>query len=280
MKTRLKLQENCSRVLGAARIQPNFDALDRRSHKCRFSLSRNSSARPRLIARNPLPTSIGLHGQKPASLEIPSPQTPRLQIPCAAIGAIFAAADAGLVTLASLVGAEGYQLLMSGAPWNLDFHIGAGITAAVLYLLIVRSFGFYQAADILSSRRNGSRILWQWLLTSLLLAVLAFLFRIGIEFSRGSIICFAGVALAALSASRSLMKATLIWAVGQGRAQGRRVVVVGLRDELAAVGKVDLLRRFGLTEVERVAFPNKRELVAYGEQRYANVSGQSVGRCA
>jgi hypothetical protein len=158
--------------------------------------------------------------------------------------------------------------------------IGAGITAAVLYLLIVRSFGFYQAADILSSRRNGSRILWQWLLTSLLLAVLAFLFRIGIEFSRGSIICFAGVALAALSASRSLMKATLIWAVGQGRAQGRRVVVVGLRDELAAVGKVDLLRRFGLTEVERVAFPNKRELVAYGEQRYANVSGPSPGSCA
>src|ERR1700730_9606791 len=205
--------------------------------------------------------SMALQGQKPISRQIAdapvaTPQTPRLQIPCAAIGAVFATADAGSIILASLVGAEGYQLFMSGVPWNLDFHIGAGITAAVLYLLIGRSFGFYQAADILSSRRNGARILWQWLLTSLLLAVLAFLFRIGVEFSRGSIICFAGVALAALVGWRSLMKAALTWAVGQGRVQGRRVVVVGLRDELATVGKADLLRRFGLTEVERVAFPN------------------------
>jgi Undecaprenyl-phosphate glucose phosphotransferase len=179
-----------------------------------------------------------------------------LQIPCTAIGAVFAAADAGSIVLASLVGAEGYQLLTSGEPWNLDFHVGAGITAAVLYLLIGRSFGFYQAAEIFSLRRDTSRILWQWLLTGLLLALLAFLFRIGVQFSRGSIICFAALGLTSLVASRGLMKAALNWAVGQGRVQGRRVVMVGLRDELAAVGKTDLLRRFGLTEVERVAFPN------------------------
>jgi hypothetical protein len=132
-----------------------------------------------------------------------------------------------------------------------------GVTAAVLYLLIGRWFGFYQAAEIFSLRRDTSRVLWRWLLTSLLLALLAFLFRIGIQFSRGSIVCFAALALASLFASRSLMKAALDWAVRRGRVQGRRVVVVGLRDELAAVGKTDLLRRFGLTEVERVAFPNQ-----------------------
>jgi Undecaprenyl-phosphate glucose phosphotransferase len=181
---------------------------------------------------------------------------PSLQIPCSAIGAAFAAADAGSMILASLVGAEGYQVFISNAPWNLDAHVGAGITAAVLYLLIGRSSGFYQPANIFSVRRNTTRILRQWLLTSLLLALLAFLFRIGIEFSRGSIICFAGLALVALLASRGLMKAALAVAVRQGRVQGRRVIVVGLRDELAAIGKSDLLRRFGLTEVERVTFPS------------------------
>jgi undecaprenyl-phosphate galactose phosphotransferase/putative colanic acid biosynthesis UDP-glucose lipid carrier transferase len=45
-------------------------------------------------------------------------------------------------------------------------------------------------------RRVSSLILWQWLLTSLLLTLLAFLLRIGAEFSRGSIICFAVLALA------------------------------------------------------------------------------------
>ena len=194
-----------------------------------------------------------------AKLQVPISQnenSPSLQIPCAAIGAVFAAADAGSMILASLLGAEGYQLFISGAPWNLDAHVGAGVTAAVLYVLIGRSSGFYQAANIFSIRRNTSRILRQWLLTSLLLALLAFLFRIGIEFSRGSIICFAGLALMALLASRNLMKLALAVAVRQGRVQGRRVVVAGLRDELAAVGKADLLRRFGLTEVERVTFPS------------------------
>jgi len=38
--------------------------------------------------------------------------------------------------LASLLGAEGYQLFISGAPWKLDFHIGAGVAAAMIYLLL------------------------------------------------------------------------------------------------------------------------------------------------
>lgn len=191
-----------------------------------------------------------------ADLQIPYLKFPDLQIPCSAIAPAFAAADAAAMVSASLLGAEGYQLLISRAHWNLHLHVGAGITAAVLYLLIGGSLGFYQVADIFSSRRNTPRIVWQWFLTSLLLSLLAFLFRIGDEFSRGSIICFAGVALALLLLSRSLMKAALTSAVRQGRLHGRRVILVGLRQELATVGRADLLRRFGLTEVERIAFPD------------------------
>src|ERR1700722_4473352 len=194
-----------------------------------------------------------LHNPVPG---IPGPHSRGLQIPCAAIAGLFAAADGGSTMLASLIGAQGYQLFVSGAPWKLDFHAAAGITPARLYLLIGKSFGFYQAADVFSLRRNSPLILWQWLLTSLLLALLAFLFRIGIEFSRGSIVCFAALGLVSLFASRGLMKAALDLAVRKGRVQGRRVVLVGLRAELGNVGKSDLLRRFGLTEIERVAFPN------------------------
>jgi lipopolysaccharide/colanic/teichoic acid biosynthesis glycosyltransferase len=92
----------------------------------------------------------------------------------------------------------------------------------------------YQVADILSSRRQPAGVLGQWLLTGLLLTLLAFLFRISVDFSQGSIVCFAGVALAALLVSRSLMKAALASAVRQGRVQGRRLALVGLRDERAA----------------------------------------------
>jgi Undecaprenyl-phosphate glucose phosphotransferase len=179
-----------------------------------------------------------------------------LHVPCAAIGALFAGVDSATVVLASLVSATGYQSLISGAPWNLHFHIGAGLAAALLYLLIGPSSGFYQVTEIFSSgRRDVPRVLGQWVLTSLFLSLLAFLFRIGIEFSRGAIICFFVVGLGSLLASRRLMKLFISWAVRAGRVQGRRVVLIGLRDELAATSQADLLCRFGLSEVARVALP-------------------------
>jgi hypothetical protein len=81
------------------------------------------------------------------NLQIPSRQTASLQIPCATIGAAFAAEDAGSIMLAGLVAAD-WQIVLS-----------------------------YQAADIFPQRRNGSRIVWQWLMTSLSLAVLTFFFK-------------------------------------------------------------------------------------------------------
>lgn len=180
----------------------------------------------------------------------------RLQVPCAAVGALFALADAASIALAGLLGSGGYQHFISHAPWNLNLHIGAGITGAALYMLISRSSGFYEISTVFSARPNKSSIVWQWFLTSLLLALLAFLLRVGPDFSRGSIICFAVLALPLLWASRSLMKQALAVAVRQGRVQGRRVVLVGLRDELAAISQADMLRRFGLTEVARISFPH------------------------
>jgi Undecaprenyl-phosphate glucose phosphotransferase len=215
--------------------------------------TRIREAKMALLVESETPAAIHCAGSSFASAD--QRRVQRVHFPCVAIGPVFAVADCVAIICASLLGASGYQLAISGVPWNLHFHIGAGFAAALLYLLVGRASGFYQAATIFSFRRHTAAIIWQWFLTDLLLALLAFLFRIGIEFSRGSIICFAVLGLASLLASRALMKAVLAAAVRSGRVHGRRVVLVGLRDELAAISQADLLRRFGLTEVERVAFP-------------------------
>jgi Undecaprenyl-phosphate glucose phosphotransferase len=195
-----------------------------------------------------------------------------LRFPCAAIGPMFAFVDAVSIVLASFVGAAGYQFLILGTAWNLDSHIGAGIIAALLYLLIGKSSGFYQVADILSPRRKNSQILRQWFLTCLSLALLAFLFRIGLQFSRVAIVGFATVALPLLFASRDLMKTVLTSVVSRNRVQGRRVIVVGLRDEFAALRETDLLHRYGLTEVGRIAFPNHRDrALSWGKTNTASL---------
>lgn len=179
-----------------------------------------------------------------------------LQLPRGALSDIFATADAAAIILSSVVGAGGYQSLITRVPWNWNLHVGAGIAAALLYLLIGRSGGFYQPESIFAARRNTGTIVCNWLLTTLLLAGLAFLLRIGIDFSRGSILCFMVLALPALTASRNLMKTALASAVRNNRLQGRRVVVVGLRDELATIGERYLLQRFGLSEVARIELPD------------------------
>jgi Undecaprenyl-phosphate glucose phosphotransferase len=214
------------------------------------------------------PAESYLQGQPEGSRADSQP----LRIPCAAIGPIFAFVDVISIVLASFLGAGGYQLLILGTAWNLDFHIGAGIVAALLYLLIGKSFGFYRVADILSSRRKTSQILRQWFLTCLSLALLAFLFRIGIQFSRVAIIGFATLALPLLFASRDLMKTAVTLAVTRNRVRGRRVIVVGLRDEFAALRETDLLNRFGLTEVGRIAFPNDRDqAISWGKTMTASL---------
>jgi undecaprenyl-phosphate galactose phosphotransferase/putative colanic acid biosynthesis UDP-glucose lipid carrier transferase len=184
-------------------------------------------------------------------------EAPAVHIPCSAIGRAFAVVDAAAILLASVLGAKGYEVLISGAPWNLHFHVGAGAAGALVYVLIGRSTGFYQAAELLSfGRSDTTDALWHWLLTSLSLALVAFLFKIGVDFSRGAILSFFGLALVFLFASRSLMKKALSWAVSTGRVQGQRIVLVGLRDELAVISHIDLLRRFGLTEIARIALPH------------------------
>ena len=187
---------------------------------------------------------------KPAYLD---KRSVRFPLSFVAVEVIFPATDALAIVLASLLGALGYQLVALEAPWNLGFHIGAGVAGATLFVLIRRSFGGYQLSEILSTRRELSIICSHWFLTLLLLASLAFIFKIGPQFSRGSIIYFAVCGYALLVGSRWLTRTWLASALRRGRVQGRRVVVFGLRDELALTSKAELLMAYGMTEVNRIA---------------------------
>ncbi|KJC36430.1 hypothetical protein UB31_36210 [Bradyrhizobium sp. LTSP849] len=142
---------------------------------------------------------------------------------------------------------------------NVDQLFGAGLTAALLYVLIGQSSGFYDLRVAFSKqRRDAGRIFAQWSMVSLLLTLLAFLMKTGAVFSRGSVICFGLLALVLLLVCRRYSKRFVAAAVADGQVQGRRAIVIGTREELAALGVEELLERFGLTEVERVVFSTDR----------------------
>ena len=171
-----------------------------------------------------------------------------------------------------MIGSAAYQFFANSAFNNSDLALGTGTVAALLYVLIGQSVGFYDLQTVFSTRRDIRQIFAQWALVSLLLALLAFLMKVGAGFSRGSIICFGALALLLLFVSRSLAKRWVRDAVADGRVQGRRVVLLGTRDELSGISASELLQRYGLSEVERVAFAvDKNKNLAMGGPESASL---------
>jgi Undecaprenyl-phosphate glucose phosphotransferase len=185
--------------------------------------------------------------------------SPRIKVPYSALQYLLAVFDATLIIFASVVGGSLYQLVANGDLDHVEALLGAGIIAALLYVLIGHSNGFYDLRVAFSKRRkDAARIFALWSLVSLLLAWLAFLMKSGAVFSRGSIICFGSLALILLLVCRRFSRRLVASAIADGQVQGRRAILLGTREELASLGVEELLERFGLTEVERVTFSSDK----------------------
>ncbi|MBR1217865.1 undecaprenyl-phosphate glucose phosphotransferase [Bradyrhizobium sp. U87765 SZCCT0131] len=181
---------------------------------------------------------------------------PGLRLSFAALQSCTASVDAVLIVLASVVGGIGYQLCVNADYGDINAFIGTGLIAALLYGLIVHSIGLYRMSSLASPRGDLWQVVALWSLVSLLLTLLAFLLKIGAAFSRGSIVCFAMLALVLLVASRALAKHLIRSAVAEGKIRGRRAILIAARDELVALDGFDLLQNFGVTEIGRVSFPS------------------------
>jgi Undecaprenyl-phosphate glucose phosphotransferase len=177
----------------------------------------------------------------------------KFKFPYAALRYALAVTDSAFIVASSLIGNGAYQFFANHAFDRSDLALGAGIIAALLYVLIGQSVGFYDLRAVFSTKRDIKQIFTHWALVSLLLTLLAFLLKVGAGFSRGSIICFASLALVLLFSSRSLAKRLVRDAVAGGHVQGRRVVLLGSREELAAISPNELLQRHGLSEIDRVS---------------------------
>lgn len=183
----------------------------------------------------------------------------RFQVPFVALRYLLVGVDAVMIIAASYFGGGLYQITANGEFKNVDQLIGLGLIAAVLYALIGHSTGIYEVRATLSRRKDAGRIFANWTLVSLLLALVAFLLKSGAGYSRGSVVSFGLLALVLLVWSRAHIKSLAASAVARGQVSGQRAVLLGERQELAALGSHELLESFGVTEVERIAFPECKD---------------------
>ncbi len=182
------------------------------------------------------------------------------RFPYAAVGFVCAAVDGLIITASSVLGCSAYEVLSNSYVAHFDAFAFAGNVAAVLYLWMAHAAGFYRVTTIFSSQTIYRKIVSRWIFVGLLLALLAFLLKVGEIFSRGSIVSFLLLALVLLLTWRWLAGRIFNSALADGLVEGRRVVLVGSRDELTALDDESLLKDFGLTELDRVIFPNHKLL--------------------
>lgn len=215
-----------------------------------------------MIPQNPISAVSPDHaagGQPEADLQFVTRRSGfRFKIPYVALQHVLASVDAAVIILASVFGGGLYQILAYGDLNHVGPLVGAGPVAALLYVLLGHSTGFYDLREALAKkRRDVGRIFAQWSLVGLLLTLLAFLMKSGASFSRGSVICFGILALVLLVICRRLAKRLMSAMVAEGQVQGRRAIVLGAREELASLGSEELLEQYGLSEVERVTFSSQ-----------------------
>jgi putative colanic acid biosynthesis UDP-glucose lipid carrier transferase len=169
--------------------------------------------------------NVGWSGQLPA----------RTAYPVSYVAAGFLAAAIELVVIIATAVACGlaYNLIAHSVVTDYGEYLGIGGLFGVIYLLRMHALGGYWPEALLARRSDVTDILSAWVFAFSVLAITAYLLKIGHVFSRGSVISFALVGLVAVFFVRIGVRSLLRWAREQHLFAERRALLIGEPAELA-----------------------------------------------
>jgi Undecaprenyl-phosphate glucose phosphotransferase len=193
-----------------------------------------------------------------------------------AITYILSTADGLIILLSSLVGGIGYHILAGNPIPSTPPYCAVGLLASLIYILRMNGKGYYDFPDSAKPRVEFSEILLCWFTTGLLLALFAFLLKVGVDYSRGSFVAFYLLAPLGLLGVRKITKFALAEAVSRGRIGRRDTVLVGEFDEMAALGPKDLLALFGATEVNRFTLSREGDPTARASTDVGTINSLAI----
>jgi Undecaprenyl-phosphate glucose phosphotransferase len=180
---------------------------------------------------------------------------PGVSVPFEVIGPLLALADVLIIVAAGTLGGLLYHLAINGSIGNGSACSGLGLVAGLTYAVAAQRLGLYRLNELLEREPDSGRVLTSWGFAILVLAVVLFLFKVGGDASRGSVVCLSVLGGIGLVLSRHTAKRQLRAAIVAGAIRGRRAILIGTQNELAQFARRDLLVKFGLDEVERVVLP-------------------------
>ena len=159
--------------------------------------------------------------------------------------------DGLVIELCCLGAAIGYHLAIGNSLPDLAAQFAVGLLASLFYILRIGRSGFYDLPRSTASKVEIREILVNWFAAGLLLALIAFLLKIGGAFSRGTFVIFYFATPIALLCARKLAKTIVAEALSSGAVGRRDIVLVGEPGELLKLKPCDLLAVCGATEINR-----------------------------
>jgi Undecaprenyl-phosphate glucose phosphotransferase len=167
---------------------------------------------------------------------------------------LISSADALVVLGAALFGAIFYHWASDTPLPELTGYFALGLIASFIHIARQSGRGYYDFDRVAKPGVEIAEILICWFGTGFLLAFFAFLFKIGVSFSRGSFLIFIAVTPLGLLAGRKLEKHLVQRAVARGTIGRDSLVVVGDQAEIESLDSWDRLAMLGVGEVSRFLF--------------------------
>jgi Undecaprenyl-phosphate glucose phosphotransferase len=167
---------------------------------------------------------------------------------------LLSTVDAAIILISIFVGGIGYHLFLGSAgnaTADSVSYCAVGLLAGLLYTLRMKTSGHYGFPDSAKPGVEIGEILVCWFTTGLLLAFIAFLLKVGVDFSRGAFVISYFLTPVGLIAARKLSKIALAGAISRGTFGRSDSVLLGDSAELAALGQKDFLAFFGTANINR-----------------------------
>ena len=190
------------------------------------------------------------------------PSLPSASISGQTIPYILSALDACLIVLCSLGGGVLYHAAVLHSGVDLEQQLAVGVLASVFYVLRMSRGGSYDLSESATPGVEVREILVRWFATALLLALVAFLLKIGGSFSRITFIIFSFITPVILLGARKFTKVVLADAISSGLIGRRDAVLIGETSEIKAFRPQDLLALCGATDVKCFALGQEDDPMA------------------
>lgn len=171
----------------------------------------------------------------------------------------FVAVAAPMLDAASIIGsglvARSVYTFFTGLDVGLETSVGVSLMLAVLFVMLMRGWGFYDPPNILALERQIKSAFAAWFLSLGVIMAFVFLLKAGHDISRGSIVVLTVVGLTGLVGQRFAWRAGLSKALSRGLVRRRTATVFSFLPWSDATPQLRSLKLAGVEATRRTFLP-------------------------